>query len=157
MRILPVLLLAAMVLRGEVAAVRVEGAVPAPFALTPAALQKLDRAAVSVEENGRTIRYEGVWLHQVLAAAGAAVGPQAKGSALASYVLVQAADGYQVVFSLTELNPAFADHEILLAERENGAPLDAKSGPFRIIAPREKRHARWIRNVRRIEVVQLYK
>ena len=35
------------------------------------------------------------------------------GKALAGYVLAEANDGYQVVFSLGELDPSFIDTEIL--------------------------------------------
>jgi len=39
---------------------------------------------------------------------------------LAGYVLAEAQDGYQVVFSLGELDPTFIDNEILLADTANG-------------------------------------
>ena len=71
-----------------------------------------------------------------------------------SYLLVEAADGYRVVFALPELDPAFTDRVILLADRADGHPLDNKEGPFHIVVPGEKRMARWVRQVTSLKVVQ---
>lgn len=70
--------------------------------------------------------YEGVWLHEVLKRAGVPQGSELRGKALSSYVVAQAQDGYQVVFSLGELDPAFIDNEILLADTANGKPCSAR-------------------------------
>jgi hypothetical protein len=37
---------------------------------------------------------------------------------------------------------------ILLADRRDGQPLAAAEGPLRLVVPDEKRHARWVRQVR---------
>jgi hypothetical protein len=63
------------------------------------------------------------------------------------YVIVEAADGYQALFALPELDPAFTDRVILLADHRDGQPLDARTGPFQIVVPGEKKHARWVRQV----------
>ncbi len=70
-------------------------------------------------------------------------------------LLIEAADGYKVVFALAELDPEFASREILLADKRDGKPLDAKQGPFRIVAPGDKRPARWIRQVTAFKVVSV--
>ena len=46
-----------------------------------------------------------------------------------------------------DLDPDFTDRVILLADRRDGHPLSSKEGPFRIVVPGEKRHARWVREV----------
>jgi hypothetical protein len=66
--------------------------------------------------------------------------------------LVEAADGYKIVFAIAEFDPAFAVREILLADKRDGKPLDAKEGPFRIVAPGDKRPARWARQVSTLRV-----
>ena len=48
------------------------------------------------------------------------------------YLVVEAADGYRAVFALPELDPAFSDRVILLADRRDGKPLDGKEGPLRV-------------------------
>jgi hypothetical protein len=61
--------------------------------------------------------------------------------------LIEAADGYRVVFALAEIDPAFATREIILADERDGKLLDAKEGPLRIVAPGDRRPARWARQV----------
>ncbi len=68
-------------------------------------------------------------------------------------LLVEATDGYKVVFALAEVDPAFATREILLADKRDGKPLEAKEGPLRIVAPGDKRPARWVRQVTTFRIV----
>jgi hypothetical protein len=72
---------------------------------------------------------------------------------MSEVLLVSAADGYKVAFALAEVDPAFAAREIILADKREGKPLDAKQGPFRVVAPGDKRPARWIRQVTELRVV----
>jgi precorrin-4/cobalt-precorrin-4 C11-methyltransferase len=67
-------------------------------------------------------------------------------------VLIEAADGYQVVFSAAELHPGFGGREVLLADRLDGAPLPDKAAPYQVIVPGTKLHSRWIRQVTRVLV-----
>jgi hypothetical protein len=60
------------------------------------------RPRVEVKEDGRTLRYEGVLVGEILKRAGAPLGAELRGNAVASYVVAFATDGYQVVFSLAE-------------------------------------------------------
>jgi hypothetical protein len=41
---------------------------------------------------------------------------------------------------------------VLLADRENGQPLPAKDGPWRLVLPTDSRPARWERQVETITV-----
>jgi len=63
------------------------------------------------------------------------------------YVVVEAKDGYQAVFALPEFDPAFTDNVIVLADTRDDKPLNDVEGPFRMIVPADKRHARWVRQV----------
>jgi hypothetical protein len=77
----------------------ISGDVPSPLQLKADDLAKMPRETVSVqEEDGTKVQYEGVPLREVLARAGAPLGKELRGKALASYVLAKAHDGYQVVF-----------------------------------------------------------
>jgi hypothetical protein len=89
----------------------------------------------------------------VLALAGVQLGNRMRGPRLAETLLVEAADGYRVVFALAEIDPDFATREILLADKRDGKPLDEKQGPWRIVAPGDKRPARWIRQVTTFKIV----
>ena len=101
--------------------------------------------------------YEGVWLHEILKRAGVPSGGELRGKALTSYLLVEAKDGYQVLFSLAEIDPAFTENQVLLADKADGKPLVGSQGPFRLVAAKDKPGARSIRMVTKIEVVQLRK
>jgi DMSO/TMAO reductase YedYZ molybdopterin-dependent catalytic subunit len=83
------------------------------------------------------------------------LGEQLHGPALAKVVVIQAADRYQAVFSLAELDPGMTDRTNLLAWSRNKEPLSAAQGPLRLVVPGEKRQARWVRQVTAIEVVSL--
>lgn len=157
--LLPVLLLFAAMLPAQQSSpsVVVMGSVTQPLFLTAADLATMPRAAVTTTNGGIQTRYEGVWLHEILKKAGVPLGEQLRGRALTTYVLAEAQDGYQVVFSIGELDPAFADNQILLADTANGKPLFGDDGAFRIVAAREKRAARSVRMLTKLEVVQLRK
>src|SRR5262249_48421904 len=80
-------------------------------------------------------------------------GGDLRGNAVATYVVASASDGYQVVFSLAELDPAFTGSEIIVADTIDGKSLFAYQGPFRIVAPKDTRAARSIRMLERLDVV----
>jgi hypothetical protein len=72
-------------------------------------------------------------------------------------VCASASDGYQVLFSLAELAPAFTSSDIIVADTVDGTPLFAYQGPFRIGSPKAARPARSIRMLQRLDVVRLKK
>ena len=137
--------------------VEIAGAVKQALTLSADDLAKMPQASVRTTNNGMETVYEGVWLHEVLKRAGVPLGGDLRGKALASYVLAEAQDGYQVVFSLGELDPAFIDNEILLADTANGKPLFGAQGRFRLVVPKDKPGARSVRMLTTLEVVQVRK
>jgi hypothetical protein len=76
-------------------------------------------------------------------------------STLASCVLVKAYDGYQVVFTLAELDTDFANEKILVADKRDGKPLFGYQGPLRLVCPNDKAGARSVRRLEMLEVVRL--
>ena len=143
-------------LMAAAAAAAAQGAIdvtPADGKTLSVALTGLPRHTVSADDHGTRITFEGVLLRDVLAKAGVPLGEKLHGpAALTSFVLATALDRYQVVFSIAELDAGFTDQVILLADRRDGKPLDAKAGPLQIVVPHEKRAGRWIRQVNRLEV-----
>jgi hypothetical protein len=121
--------------------------------LSAAQINALPHVKVSVQDHGATSEFDGVPLAEVLAAAGIKLGDSMRGPRMTESMLVEAADNYKVVFALAEVDPAFATRQIILADRKNGKPLDAKEGPFRIVAAGDKRGARWVRQVTAIRIV----
>ncbi len=136
------------------ASIIVNGAVEKPLQLNQEALAKLPRRTVQANNHdGKPSNYEGVELREILLRAGVPFGKELKGKWLASYVLVEAVDNYQAVFALPELDSLFTDRVILLADVCDGKPLPEKNGAFQMIVPDEKRHARWVRQVKSLTVI----
>jgi len=134
----------------------IAGSVERPLKLGLSDLTRMPHKTVHVKDHdGKAVTYEGVSLIDVLKLAGVPSGDGLRGPNMATCVLAEAKDGYRVVFALPELDPGFSDNEVLLVDRANGEPLSATQGPLRIVVPHEKRPARWIRNVQRLQVVKV--
>ncbi len=123
--------------------------------VSSAELAAMPRHEVTAKAHQVSGTFAGVALADVLALVAVPRGDSLRGAALSTYVLIEAADGYRVLFALAELDAGFSDRLVLLADRKDGSALNAKDGPFQLIVPDEKRPARWVRQVRRIRVVQL--
>jgi DMSO/TMAO reductase YedYZ molybdopterin-dependent catalytic subunit len=137
------------------ATLRINGKIDRPLVLRPADLQALPRQRVAVtDDRGARVTYEDVPVVELLQRAGVPLGKRLRGVQMKLYVIVDASDGYQVVFALPEFDPGFTDRVILLADRRDGHPLSAPEGPFRIIVPGEKCHARWVREVIDLDIQQ---
>ena len=137
------------------APLRVEGDVPVPISLSRGDLLKLPRLDERVKDRGgNDVVYSGTPLAEVLRAAGMKFDPAAMPGrgADSSYVLVEAKDGYRVVFALSEVDPTLASQVVLLADTKDGQPLTPADGPWRIVVPADKRPARWVRQVTAISV-----
>ena len=115
---------------------------------------KMPRLAIYVREphTGEMQHYEGVRLSDLLLRAGVTLGEKLRGKALATYVVARASDGYGVVYSLAELDPAMNDNQIIVADTMNGKALEPKQGPFKVVVSGDNRPARWIRMVNSFEV-----
>lgn len=138
------------------AALQVLGKVPHPLSLSLDQLAAFDHVTVNVNDRkGNPVSYRGVPLEEILKAAGVQFGQMSTArSDAAMCLVVSAADGYKVLFSLAELDPQFQKHLVVLADEQNGKPLDPAFGPLRIIAPDEAVHARWVRQVLSLTVAE---
>jgi DMSO/TMAO reductase YedYZ molybdopterin-dependent catalytic subunit len=137
--------------------VKIGGEVSTPLDLTAADLKALPRKTLKVNNahSGKTEVYEGVLVEDILKKAGVPQGEALRGPAMASYVVVDAADNYRVVFALEEFNSSFMDSEIILADTMDGSPIPGALGPFRLVAPHEKRPARWVEMVKSLTVMRV--
>jgi DMSO/TMAO reductase YedYZ molybdopterin-dependent catalytic subunit len=138
----------------EIAQLKIGGAVSTPLTLTIADLRKMPRTTIHVENphDKKSEVYEGVLLEELLHRAGAPHGEQLRGPLMTAYVVAEAEDGYKVVFALAELDSGIMNSEVLVADTLDGAPIDAKRGPLRLVAPHDKRPARWVRMLKSITV-----
>jgi DMSO/TMAO reductase YedYZ molybdopterin-dependent catalytic subunit len=157
---LPALLLLAAAAFAAGPALRIEGiagrdgVAKPPLELTLADLAAMPRSSVSGKtHDGKEQQFEGVSMSEILRRAGLPQGENVRGPMLARYIVVSAHDGYRAVFSLPEFDPAFTDNRAILADKMDGQPLSDHDGPLRLVLPAEKREARWVRMVERIEVL----
>ncbi|HEY8937534.1 MAG TPA: molybdopterin-dependent oxidoreductase [Cyclobacteriaceae bacterium] len=134
--------------------ITVEGEVLKPLKITIDNLLKYKQTEIiDKDKDGKEHKYVGVRLVDVLDSAGVTLGKKLRSDNLAKYVLVKATDGYEVTFALPEIDPEFTDQTILLAYQEDGNPLKKGEGPFRMIVPKDKKHARWIREISTIKIL----
>jgi hypothetical protein len=98
-------------------------------------------------------QFTGVVVSEILALAGAPSGEKLRGRALRQVVIFRARDAYAVSFSLADFDAAYSDRTLLLADQEDGAPLSDTTGPLRLIVSGDKKAARWVRMVNRIEII----
>ena len=105
------------------------------------------------EKKERT--YSGVGLRELLRMVGMPAGESFRGPALQLGVLVRSKDGYNVLFALAEFDENFSSRTLLLADREDGQSPPATAAPLRLVAPGDKRGARWSRLVASIEIVSV--
>lgn len=118
-------------------------------------LAKLPQIKLDAKDHdGKNHEYDGVKLRDVLTQAGVATGNDLRGKEMTEYLVVEASDGYRVVFSLAELDPDFGNVQAILAKSVDGQPLGAKEGPLRLIVPGDKRQARWVRMVTAVSVTR---
>jgi hypothetical protein len=96
--------------------------------------------------------YSGVRLADLLSKFGAPLGKDLRGAALANYLVATGSDGYKAVLALAEVDPDFHSGEVVVADTMDGKPLDAHSGPFKLVVSEDKRPARSVRNLVSIEL-----
>ena len=116
--------------------------------LSPLEFRALPHVTLTVH-NGHTNAnedYSGVPLPVLLAKINAPMGDALRGKAMISYLIATGSDGYSVVLSLAEVDPAFHNSQTIVADTRDGQPL-GKNGPFQLIVPGDKRPARWVHNL----------
>jgi DMSO/TMAO reductase YedYZ molybdopterin-dependent catalytic subunit len=120
------------------AKLRISGKIDQPLVVRLADLQRLQRKRVTVtDDSGTRVTYEGVPIVELLERAGVPLARRLRGAQMKYYLIVDASDGYQVVFALPEFDSASTDRVILLADKRDGHPLSAPEGPLRIVVPGE--------------------
>ncbi len=132
----------------------IAGAGLTPQSLTLPDFKALPHTTITAH-NGHTNTdesYSGVPLTSLLAKAGAPTGKDLHGKALSDYIVVTGSDGYKAVLALAETDPGFHPGDVLVADTLNGQPLDAKTGPFKLVVSEDKRPARSVHSLVSIEL-----
>lgn len=160
LRLLPLVLVLALprpaVAQGAAATlelVREDGGTKMLRAADLAALPQVEVPSRARDSTPVTLR--GPALRTLLDLAGAPSGHEIRGPRLMLAVVAEADDGYRVVFSLAELDPSFGARTAILAMTQDGGPLPAAEGPYRLVLPDEGHFSRWVRQVVRLRVVMV--
>lgn len=128
------------------------GVMPGP--LTEADLARFPmtemEASFMTSKGMETGRYKGVLLWTVLEDRGLAKLAGDHHEDLQHTLLVTAADGYKIAFSIGEIAPDFGNRAILIATERDGKSLQDEG--FRLVVPSDSRGARSVRSVVSIEV-----
>jgi DMSO/TMAO reductase YedYZ molybdopterin-dependent catalytic subunit len=141
----------------------VSGDIATPLTITAAELASMPRETIELNDpetadhEGGKFKYEGVSLQEVLKKAGVPFGSAIRGKWLAAYVLASAKDGYQVVYSLGELDSSFGNEKVLIVDKRDGKPLFGYQGPLRLVVAGDKAGARDVRMLEKLEIVRLRK
>jgi hypothetical protein len=103
------------------ASLKIDGAVATPLTLTIEDLKKMPRKTLTVtnSHDKKTEVYEGVLVGELLKKAGVPQGEHLRGKSLAAYVVFKAEDGYEVVFSIAELDSGILDSDVAGAVGED--------------------------------------
>jgi hypothetical protein len=136
------------------ASLLVQGVGGTSVTLSTADLAKLPRQTVKTSGHGTAVTFEGVLLADVLAKIDLPAGEKFHRTASSYYLLVEAKDGYRAVFAWAELDSTFMDKPVYVVTSRDGKPLSDNEGPFRLVAPGEKRSARWVRQVTALKIRQ---
>ncbi len=129
------------------AALVVQGVGGTSATLSVADLSNLPQQTVKVADHGIPATFEGVLVTDVLAKVTLPTGEKFHSTAASYYLLVEAKDGYRATFAWAELDASFMDKSVYVVTKRDGKPLSESEGPFRLVAPGEKRAARWVRQV----------
>jgi hypothetical protein len=119
-----------------------------------AEIAKIKRVTLKMSDHGKDATFEGVPLVEVLKLGGVEFGEKLRGKRLATFLLVEASDGYKAVYALPELDPEFTDKRVILADKRDGKDLPENARSFQIVVEGDKRPARWIRQVTKLRILQ---
>jgi hypothetical protein len=123
--------------------------------LSPEDLATLPAIEVTITNEAPPTTYAGPTIRDLLTLAGAPSGRSLRGPAMSMVLLAEAADGYTVAFTISEMDPQFGNRRAIVATNVGGHPLSERDGPLQLVLPEDEFHARWVRQLVRIRVIQL--
>lgn len=127
-------------------------AIAAQVAVTPALLEGLPVSTVTLAAHGKEHACQGPPLIDVLARMGGPGRESLHGKVLSKGVIVRARDGYEVLFSLGELAPSLGNATAIIATQCDGAAIDAKDGPLRLVVASDRHPSRSVRQLKSLEI-----
>jgi hypothetical protein len=118
-------------------------------------LAALPRVRGFARAHGDSFTFEGSDLRHVLRTAGIAPVDSLSRSQLRRVVVFIGADDYSALIALSDLDATIGGRRAILVDREDGQALPPNRAPRRIIIEGDHRPTRWVRQLVRIDVVDL--
>lgn len=146
-------LIAAVAVSGAAAAqsIVVKGVEGRVETVSAADIQAMHRASVTVPYGDKST-FTGAVIGDFLAEVGAPADVRLHRAPVNQIVIVTGQDGFTTVLSLAETEKSFRSQPVIVADQENGKPLDARQGPYRLVIGGELKPARSVYNVIEIEL-----
>jgi DMSO/TMAO reductase YedYZ molybdopterin-dependent catalytic subunit len=135
------------------------GDVSTPATYTLSKLQALTQQTETATYHGPsgavTDTYTGVTLWNLITASGLVTDAAIKNDVLRKYALVTGTDGYEAIFPLGEIDPAFGNQPDLVAFSDTGGELGigGPDGFARIVVPGDTAGGRYVSNIASIQVI----
>ena len=99
------------------------------------------------ERSIKKSRYRCTSVVEILSTAGLKLSEITRRQKLRSHVLLAGSDGYEVSYAWSELDVEYAKEPALLCYERDGGSLSMNEGALRMITRKDKKHARWVRQV----------
>jgi hypothetical protein len=122
---------------------------------TAAELRAMPRATGTAVFHSDTVDYEGVDIRDVLKAAGLTPVDSLRGRNLRRVVFLVGSDDYSAAIAQADIDPSLGARRVLVVYREDGAELPAERGPQRALVVGDHRPSRAVRQLVRIDVVDV--
>ena len=126
-----------------------------PLVLTAAEIASMEHETVTYHDTGKAVVYQGVPVESIFKKAGVPLNTPHGGKMVHLCVLATGKDGYQVVYALAEFDSTIVSARPIIADQAEGKTLGEKVGPFRMVMPEEKKGARCIRMLEKLELIDL--
>ncbi len=150
--VLLVLSIAAAPAAAQLAPLTLVGQVLRPGPRDTAAMARFGADTLTRSGGGTPSHFRGVLLWRLLQDAGIATDSAIKSDVLRKVVIATARDGYRIVLSIGELDPGLGGTPVLIAWERDGRPLPGDRGPYQLIVATDRRAARSMHQLERLEV-----